>query len=247
MSLQVLHNQPATSDGKPIFLPNLFPGNVTLYIVGAADDAAQGRGKGPSLQLSSDVAGDSTLEFSFNDWLYIAGGGVMWESGSLGDYATLELYAPATPVAPDASNQGNCDLVDPGVGAAILLVPSPGRGTHNCDLAQATPIPAYADESETGNGYFDFWSEPDTGKGTIAPASNTGQGRYNLFAASIPMAQFAARIPLLGTHGAMDLTVSAIKPKRVLPQWKFKLTLHNSGHVGLKLAAYLVTARVKTT
>jgi hypothetical protein len=241
MSVGHLEPQPRTSDGKPIFLPNLFPGGVTLYITGAGDGA--GYGNGALLQVSRNPSGIAILEFGFNDWLYLAGGLCQWKDAVLGDYLSLEAYAPATTVTPNGSGTGNCTLVDPGIGAPVLIVPSAGNGSHDVDLNTAGLIPAYDEDTGDANGYWD-WSEPDTGKGTVTPG--TVGSKWHLFSIPLDLARFVNRFPILGS-GSLDITVSAIKPKKILPQWKFRFLLCNaSGEHTVQAVASLVTARMKT-
>lgn len=231
---------PTTADGKIIVQPSMFPGGVYLYITGAGDDGA--RGNGQPFAIESDAVGDSSIEFSFKDWVYLSSGGFSWQGGAFGDYVTFEFYAPASPVTP-AAGAGNCNLVDPGVGAPILAVPAAGNGAYNIDLANAVPVPAYG-VNDAPVGYW-TWTEPNTGKGAIA-AGAPGASPWHLFAAPIPLVRFANRLPLLGS-GAMDMNPPPIKSKKMLPHWKGKVILHNSGHEGLKAAFWLATARAQTT
>lgn len=237
---------PKTSDGKPIFLPNLFPGPVQLYIAGSGDHATNGRGMGQAFVASSDVEGDTVVEWGFNDWLYLAGGGIQVKDGEIGDYVEMTAYCPATPVTPNGSNTGNCNLVDPGVGSAILIVPAAGDGAYDVDLAQANLVPAHETYDESNPAGYWEWTAPEVGKGTITAGDEPSKEFWHLFAVDIQLAKFVAKLPLMGTFMA-DITVPAVKPKKILPHWKMKVTLHNGGHTGLKLAWYLVTARKKTT
>ena len=237
---------PVTTDGRPIALTNMFPDYVVLYMAGCGDDKTTGRGKGTLFQVSSDAAGDTPVTFSFNDWIYIAGGNLRVIGAALGDYVSFEASAPASAVTANGTNTGNCNLVDPGIGAAILIVPANGDGAYDVDLATAVPINAFnTDVPRQPTGYWN-WSAPDTGVGTVAPGI-PGKSMYNLFAVAIdPLVRFVAKFPLLGEN-SINLTIPAISPKTVLPQWNLKVILHNSGHTGLQLCWGLVTARVKTT
>jgi hypothetical protein len=236
---------PSTSEGRPVFQPSSFPGGVYLYIPGAGDSRTLGRGKGQTFGLESDVAGDSSIEFQFNDWVYASGGGLVYEGGRFGDYADFMFVAPATPVVPNAGGTGNVRLVPPQAGyPSILIVPSPGTGTHDADLSQACPVPAI-DPNDNGIGYWD-WSEPSTGLGTVSYSPTPGAARWFLFAVEMPLVKFVNRMPLLGDK-ALDFNVPPIKSKKMLPQWKGRVTLHNIGHTGLKAAFWLYTARAVTT
>jgi hypothetical protein len=232
---------PTTSDGKPIFLPNLFPGNVLLYYAGCGDSREGGRGAGPLFQLSSTTAEDKVIDVYFNDWVYLAGGALSWSGGEIGDYAVLDVICPATPVTP-ANGEGNCNVVNG------VIVPALGNGSYSVDLSVATPVPAQTvlvDEftPSTPNGYWD-WSEPPTGLGTITPGS-PGAASWHLIAAEITLVRFISKMPLVGT-GSMDAQVPAVKPKKILPQWKFRVTLHNSGEKSLNLTWHFITARITT-
>lgn len=240
---------PSTSggptEGRPIFQPSNFPGGVYLYIPGAGDHRTLGRGKGQTFGLESDAAGDSSIDFQFNDWVYASGGGVVYQGGQFGDYADFAFVAPATPVVPNAGGTGNVRLVPPQAGyPSILIVPSPGTGTHDADLTQACPVPAM-DANGNGIGYWD-WSEPDTGLGTVSFGANPGKSSWYLFAIEMTLVKFVNRMPLMGDK-ALDFNTPPIKSKKILPHWKGRVTLHNTGHTGLKAAFWLYTARAQTT
>lgn len=235
---------PQTTDGRAIVLPNFFPDYVTLYLTGAGDDAQRGRGQGVPFTMSSDVGGDTVIEFSFLDWVYISGGAFKCVGADIGDYISFEVHAPKTPVTSSGGN-GNCDLVDPGVGTPILIVPAAGTGAFNVDLSKAVPIPALnTDQPRKPSGFWE-WTGPDTGKGVVTPGA-PGSSNYNLFAIDLdPMARFANKVHMLGDTND-NLTIPAVAPKTFFPQWILRVIIHNSGHAGLKVVFRLVTARVKT-
>lgn len=239
---------PETSDGKPIFLPCLFPGNVYLYPTGAGDNVTnQTRGDGQAFVVKCSAEQDYNVEFQFIDWVYLAGGGIKWKNGEDGDWVSLVIYAPATPVTPNGSGTGNCNLVDPGVGAAILIVPAAGNGAYDVDLEDAVPVPAYTeteDGTQTPSGFYN-WSSPGTGSGVVS-AGVPQASPYNLFAVAIDLVRFANRLQLEGAE-IQDLTIPAVKPKKILPQWKFKVTAyHAAGTADLAVQWWLTTARIKT-
>lgn len=231
---------PTTSDNKPIFLPNLFPGPDTLYLTGAADGDST-RGDGVPFIVTSSAAEDKSLDFGFVDAVYIAGGSVNATGGAPGDWINLELFAPASTVTPNGSGTGNCNLVEvvPGSGAHII-VPAAGNGAYDVDLSMAVPVPSGFDESAPA-GYWE-WSNPPVGKGTISVVT-PGTGNYNLFDFPIFLARFCNRLPLVIP---LDLTVPAIKPKKILPQWRMRATLHHSDTSPITVVWYLLTSRVKT-
>lgn len=228
-----------TASGVPVTLPNMFPIGVVLDLVGAADDAVAGRGEGAEFKLQGPANGaDVSLEFQFNDWVTFAGGGMNYSGGLFGDNVDMSISAPATPVTPTPGT-GNCNLIDPGIGAAILLVPAPGNGAFTVNLANAVPVPA------PGNVGFYEWSEPDTGKGVVTVGA-PGASTYNLFAAALPLSRYVTKMPLLDSR-SVNLTIPAIKPTKVLPQWKSRVTLRTASQSQAKFTWYLVTARMKTT
>lgn len=204
---------PKTADGKPIYLPNIFPGPVSLYYAGSADHPTNGRGEGALFLLDSSTTETAELEFSFNDWVYLAGGYLRWQNAVAGDHVSMRLVAPATPVTPAASNDGNCNVV------SGVIVPAAGNGAYNVDLSQAVPVPALAvatgDDEGPSNGYWD-WDEPQTGKGTVTASSTPGAAKWHLIAAQITLARFVSKMAILGTS-SFDATIPAIKPKKILP------------------------------
>ncbi len=243
MAISTVISGPRTNDGKPIFLPNLFPGNVILYICGVGDDTTT-LGAGDDFKLQATANQTITQDFHFRDWVYLAGGGIFYEAANA-DKISVKLWTPASTVtASSGGNTGNCNLVALG-GGKNLIVPAAGNGTHN--LVSAVPVPSYDEENgETPVGYWD-WSEPDTGVGTMT--ANPGAGKWNLVDYSIDLAYFVRGLQLVGNgaDGSFDITVPAIKPKKILPQWKFTVTLDagSSLHT-VKISWYLVTARRKT-
>lgn len=233
---------PTTSDNKPIFLPNLFPGPDTLYLTGSADNLAdKTRGDGPAFVVESSAVEDKVLEFGFLDAIYLAGGTVNASGGDANDWISLSLHAPATAVTPNGTNTGNCALVEiiPGSGL-YMIVPRAGDGTHDVDLTTAVPVPSGIDESAPA-GFWE-WSNPATGSGVITPMM-ARTGNYNLYAFPVDLARFCNRLPLLVS---LVLTVPAIKPKKILPQWRFRATLHHDDTTPIVVAWYLLTSRVKT-
>jgi hypothetical protein len=159
----------------------------------------------------------------------------------------MKLFAPATTTtASSGGNTGNCNKVAIG-GGLNMIVPAAGDGTHN--IVAGVPVPAYDEETlgEAPDGYWD-WDSPDTGVGTLT-GNATAEGKWNMFDFPIDLAYFVRNLQLVGAaaDGNFELTVPAIKPKKILPQWKFKVTLeHGGGLHTVKIGWYLVTARRKT-
>lgn len=221
---------PEMLDGSPYVSPCMFPSGVYLYITGAGD--GQGMGDGAAFSMSSEVEGDSVLEFSFLDWVLTAGGAAYPAGGELGDWASFAVYCPATPVVPNGTNTGNCNVVNG------VIIPAAGDGAFDVNLAQANPV-----LTPLKDGFWE-WDFPNTGKGTVS-LGTPGASRAHLIAADYPLARFANRVPLMGSQ-ERSFTLPAIEPKIMLPHWKGKVTLHNGGHAGLKMAWHLMLARIRT-
>lgn len=236
--MSILPLTPRTSDGKPIYLPSIFPGGVNVYYAGCGDHSTNGRGEGDTFAINSDSGGDTVVEFGFNDWTYIAGGGIRYANGMIGDWMSILLFAPASPTTA-ASGTGNCNIING------VIVPAAGNGAFNVDLSLAVPIPSF-DEDNGGepSGYWD-WDEPAVGRGSVVPSASPGSAKWHLLAVPVNLARFAAKFPLLGAEH-VPMTVPAVKPKKVLPQWRYRVTLRNSGHANLQISWYLVLARTKT-
>ena len=130
---------PRTSDGRAIVLSSLFPSNVFFYINGAGDGVAT-RGNGTQFNASRSTNGDTIVEWQYLDWIYASGGGLYWQNGQVGDYADMLISAPASVVTPNGGGTGNCNLVP--VTGGNLIVPAPGNGAYDVDLATAVPIRA---------------------------------------------------------------------------------------------------------
>ena len=232
-------SHPTTSRGKPIFLSAIFRGDVDIWFCGAGDDPAGNKAEGQVFEHTSAAAGDSTYTWTFNDWIYLAGGTVLYSGAKIGDWVDYKLYAPQTPAPTLASpaNTGNCNLTD--VGGFNLITPAAGDGTHDVDLANAILVSATAED-----GYYD-WDEPDTGKGTITASATPGAAKYNLFDAQIDLARIVAHVRLLGS-GEFKMQIS-VKPKKCLPHWKHKAIVHSSGTHTLEVCWDLTCARKKST
>jgi hypothetical protein len=118
-----------------------------------------------------------------------------------------------------------------------IFAPYPGGG-WNLDLAEkenahvaftkVRPVPA------PGNaGFFDWNSE--TGAVTVNAEQ---KGGYQLIDGDIVINEFVTKVALIGDDH-FPLTVPAVRPVRILPHWKFVVTLHNSTLKTLQLAAML--------
>lgn len=226
-----LSPKPKQSDGSPFVSPCMFPSGVYLYITGCGDDEAVG--DGDLLHLESEEAGDTPFVFGFVDWVLIAGGAAYATGAQPGDWMRFEVYCPATPVTPNPNNTGNCNIVNP----PGIIVPAAGDGAYDLDLAQANPV-----LTPLHDGFWD-WDFSPTGRGTVSVGAPQ-QAKAHLIPADYPLTCFVNKVAL--SDQALDFTIPAIEPKIMLPHWRAKVTLHNSGHTGLKVDWYVTTARVRT-
>ena len=229
---------PRSADGRPNTLPTLFSANVQMTIIGAGDDPTLGNGMGtPFTQTSDDgYLTEHTVTWGHNDYLYLAGGQIIYANAVVGDYIDYWIYAPATTVT-TVSGTGNVNLVGPG---SVLIVP--GVNTNNSvDLTQAVPVP-----NLTGTGFWD-WSAPSTGvgKGTIVPNA-IQRGAYDLYTVQLNLTHPVTKYQMNGSN-AIDLVIPALIPRKVLPQWMHMVIITNSGHVGLQVTWVLTVARTKNT
>jgi hypothetical protein len=236
---------PRTSDGKPIVMSSSFPGNVFYYVTGAGD-GEKTRGDGETFGLraeGSEPRSVEPVEFDFVDPVYVSGGAILWTNAVFGDHVTLETVIPATPAPSSTPGTGNCNLVF--VGAGNLIVPAPGNGSHTVDLATAVPVPAVNEETGDLSGFWD-WSSPDTGRGAISASKAPGDAPWNLLDFAPPPVRFMNRFLLLG-DGRVDID-PPIKPKKILPHWKFRVSVHSAGRQSgtLDLVWSLKTGRART-
>jgi len=228
---------PMASDGRANFLPNIFPTNTQLIITGAGDDPTNGLGAGTGFSHSSDdvSATDHIITFNFNDCIYLSGGHIIYAGAVLGDIVNYEVLAPATSTT-STPGTGNCNLAGPG---NVLITPAAGNGSNTVDLTVAKPVP-----NTSGTGFYDL-AQTTTGPGTITANANQ-TGLYDLYTVDVTLGRLVVNYPMLNSN-ALDLTVPAIAPMKLLPQWQHKVTVHNSGHTGLKLVWSLILSRFKAT
>jgi hypothetical protein len=231
-------SEPVASDGKPFVLPNIFPGDVILNFAGRADGGGI-RYNGDMFEAEKVGAGDTYRSFSFQDGVFLTGGLVSWANGGYQCTATLDLYSSASTVEdPETPGTGDCNLVATGLGFN-MIVPAAGDGSKN--LVTFAPIPAEDDETSEKNGYWEY-TDPWVGAGEIS-AGVPGASKFNLFDAAIKLSHFCDA-HLLPESGKQELNIQNVKPKWILPQWYFYLTLHNANaDKTLQMAWSLVIAR----
>lgn len=235
-------SHPVSSTGLPMSMPTLFPEGMYLYIAGASDDLDAGLGNGTPFLFRSDATEptETKIYCQFRDWVYMAGGSSRWTGAQPGDWTSMTVTAPATTIAANSAQTGNCDLHAP------YIVPNETH-TGAYDIVTHVPIPAIGDDMMPMGNWN--WSTPDTGLGEVTPAfpdtNGSPTGSYVLLNQEMLLNQFIQKLHLLG-NGTWSLTMPSIKPARILPQYHVEVLMHNSGHGGLTYAFEIVTARMST-
>lgn len=222
MSLQPL--TPRTKDGRPILATSAFPSGCVYYVTSHGDGETT-RGDGEACCLSHEGADAATLAdlyIDFLDVIYLEGGILRWQGAVDGDWLTMGIRIPATPVS-STPGTGNCALV-PNPNGGYIIVPATG-GSHTVDLNDAYPVPSSLDPSASGTGYW-AWDDAQTGRGTIA-AAPLGDGGYHLMTAAAPELRFVNRFLMLD-DGTLDLRPPTTG-RKILPHWSFFARLHSAG------------------
>lgn len=235
---------PRATDGRVNLLPNIFPTNTQVCFTGSGDDPTNGVGQGTIFNSSSNDTSptDHSVEWNFNDPVYVAGGSINYTNAIAGDTMSYYLFAAANTTTSTAG-AGNCDY---GTGGDTgKLVPNQATtGARTVNLTTAIPVP-----NLLGTGWWDWTCPSGVGKGTITP-NYTHTGTYDLYTVQIKLANLLLNVPMLGTLWS-KFSIPAVVPKKVLPQWTHHVTIHNVGTalVGHQLTCvwYVMLARVKTT
>lgn len=225
---------------SPKVKPDIYPTGHSFYACGVGDDIEHGLiGGGTPLFVIAEEIGTTVVEWQHRDRHFMFGGGVHWHNANAGDHVTVEVYAPATPVAPNANNEGNCNLVDPGIGADVLIVPANGDGAYDVDLANASPVPAV-----NGTGYFD-WDAPDIGFGTVSFSETPGASAWHLLTADFVLTRYINQVHIVG-NGSDEFDVGSTEPAEMCPQWKYKATIYNSTEKTLQVTWHPWAARSRS-
>lgn len=267
---------PKTSDGRHIYLPSRYRGDVDPYFAGC-DDAG---GLFHLCWASAPAqAEDKTKTWNFVDWVYVSKGTIQWTNAGCGDYAAFKVDAPATTLAANAG-LGNCNLVKVQQLASWDNATSYVAGnlvTHNdinyaCiadNTNQAPPNAAYwintlnAIVPAAGDGSHDYSSPVPVPAFTEgAPTGNwswdepdTGMGTMSWVGdgkQTYNLYDFVA--PLVRWIHKLPLLGDGMLPlhpetkaRKVLPQWEFTVTVHNESKNTVQFGWHLDIARKKTT
>lgn len=178
------------------------------------------------------------------DWHYLAGGEFFPNSGSFGDKVNYKIIAPSSKsiesLNPGAGAFDTYNLGFPGVN---MYVPNPTMsGQYDLDLdaklnanvsfTKAVPIPA-----TNGDGFFDY--DHDTNILTVNPYQTGG---YNLFDFPMDLQRFIINVPVPNVH-SVNLTVPAIRPKKILPHWIHQVDLHRDSPGTVEISWFIYIGR----
>jgi hypothetical protein len=230
-------------DGRLMMAPVIYPDYMNPYYTSSGDDYDNGiRGGGIEASCMCTANGTTTTHekmLKFVDFIHIIGGVLTVSGANFHDRMNTYVQADATPVTFNGSNLGNCNLYDVSGGYDLyhMIIPAAGDGTHDVDLetpmnenlagpspifvSQATPLPAFAPDGVTTNGFWN-WAELD---GTITPAY-AQDGSYNLYDFPITLTRYVQDIivgtGIPNTSYNINLTVNH-RSGPFLPHWKLVL------------------------
>lgn len=245
-------NLPTTENDTPIFQPSIIPAGYYFYGTGAFDrfDAPAAIGVGPQIAIEATGPNNSvTVRGRFMHHIYILGGIFRHIGADLYDWISLLMEAPASsPEDRTDTMDGNANKLPTGAGFNII-VPAPNNdGAWNVDGAtleageinlNLCPVPSYS-EGGTPAGYWD-WNPLENP--SLVPSA-PGQGHFNLFDATLPLARQANRYPCIVDGNVTP--VSSIKGKKILPHWVWAFTVYRKEAGTVSVAIRLDTARIKT-
>jgi len=228
--------EPRAADGKLYVSPDMWPLGTLTNFTGAADDVANGVVGTDLLAVESTEVEDKAKTLQFIEASYLAGGHIQYKGGVLGDHISFKTMVPGTVGTDVGAGQGSYAKVPIG-GGINVFVPYPGGGwdlnltekeNANVQFTKVRPVPAPGSD-----GFFDW--NPVTGVVTVNAAQ---KGGFNLIDGDLMINELVTKIAVIGDDH-FPLTVPAVRPVKLLPHWKFVVTLHNSTAKTLQVAAML--------
>jgi hypothetical protein len=214
---------------------------ASMWLTGRGDDPNTGsRGTGPALQFTfADVVRavpeTQTIDIQFIEQFQLHDGQFFVkdpQNWDLGDEWSLCAHLEATTVVPNATNTGNCDLFD--LGGYNAIVPAMGTGTHDVDLATATPIPQ-------AGGYWNY----DYFKDELTMSATPGFAEFMLLDVEVD-AYMQKNVPIpFHPHGVFDF--DAYDAQRLSVRWKLRLSVTKASNGPGKVAGWIVGFRAMNT
>jgi hypothetical protein len=184
-----------------------------------------GIGDGAALLLEASEPGDVSLEWQYNAPVQ-AHGGQAWLLTDFDhrDHCTVDVYAPASPVA--AGGTQNCVLAATGAGFSMIVPVTPGSGTHEVDLeatlgSSGVTVVVPVTASDDG-GYFDY----DLDTGAVTPNYDK-KGNSNLFDGAMTLTRYLNKVRVRTND-----CFSSDLVRMINPQWKWRATLTQGGGAG---------------
>lgn len=222
-------------DNRLMVAPSLIPVNYNMQFLCIGDNfdaGVRGGGTTTRLTLTNLNPGVNTFTIRFVDLTMVVGGSVRVYGGNENDYLTINVMAPATPVTPNATNTGNCNLQVTNKGTIIVPSNPANTGTHDVDLdepvnaflggpnptlvTKATPVPA-SDGYGKSNGHWQ-WNDMD---GSILPVLD-GTGGYNLYTQTLMINRWMSRWSVWMPDGMLYDHEFLINNRgsKLLPHWQ---------------------------
>lgn len=237
--------QPMTKDGRVINMPSIFGDALDIYFSGRGDDITNNtKLRGTRLDLIQEGAGTNSLTWQYNNRMWIAGGILIYEGASFGDWIRYQVYAPAT-VGTANEGAGVYDKYEIAEGSGLYTyVPNPTQEggwdlnlteklNSNVCFTKVVPIPMT-------NGFFDYDYDSDCGD----VALNVNQtGNTCLFAFDFVLIEIVNDVGILGSRSLQFALPASWGAKVLQPHWKHTVTINHEGTGDLKTTWHLVPGR----
>ena len=240
MSFEDGYQVPALEkDGKLLVTPYPATEGYKTWFTGAGDQFTPTivRGGGTRMKLQWDAVearGAKHVDVQFAEPVEMHDGSAQYTpipNWGVDDLMTVRVVMPAT--ATTVSGSGNCNRVPTGLGYD-LLVPAPGDGGHEVDLATAVPVP---DVNNQG-----FWNV-DHDSGVIIPGAPGASG-FHLLSVEV-VANYLRNVALGHPLGIFE--IDAYKAEWVHPRWIIRISVDKQSAEAGNFTAWLLCYRKNLT
>ena len=233
------------TDKKPVMVISPATEGFNTFITSCGDDPnptppESGRGSGDQILIpfTTGEGGDLTksIEVGFIEPIELHDGQVCWkpvDQFSAEDLFSLYACLPAN--TPTEGGAGNCNLVPTGLGFNVIVPANPGEGTHEINLANAVPIPAYDKDG--------YWSV-NYNTGEVSVAANPGGASWHLYDAELIL-YFLRNISMANPMGVFDIDV--YKTEYVHNKWKLKFQVFKKNAGDGSVSGWIFMFRRKIT